>query len=161
MSKQGMKIALEVGKSRMKFDNFELAEKYFENVKKNFLEKINKLQDKYKNEKLDFSPESLKTIEKIYFDYYEKDRFNEKDISKNDFIELLGIYNGFVYVINEKAKWKVEKEVFVNDDRYYLGIELNSWNCFIDCSGISHLEKLTNNKRRQSMYREYKKYANQ
>lgn len=159
MSRQGLKIALKVGQSRIKFDNLKIAEKYFEKERLIYLQKIKVLQEKYKNEKLDFSPESLKSIEKIYFDFYENDKFDENNISKNDFIKLLGIYNGFVYVKNEKAKWKVQKEVFVNDNRYFLGIELNGGFCFIDCSGISHLEKLTNNKRRQSMYREYKKYS--
>lgn len=154
-----MKIALKVGQSRMKFDSLKIAETYFENERLIYLQKIKALQEKYINEKLDFSPESLKSIEKIYFDFYENDKFNKEIISKDDFIKLLGIYNGFVYVKNGKAKWKVQKEFFVSDNRYFLGIEVNGGFCFIDCSGISHLEKLTNNKRRQSMYREYKKYS--
>ena len=159
MSRKGLKIALNVGQSRMKFDNLKIAETYFEKERLIYLQKIKLLQEKYKNEKLDFSPESLKSIEKIYFDFYENNKFNENNISKNDFIKLLGIYNGFVYVKNEKAKWKIQKEVFASDNRYFLGIEINGGFCFIDCSGISHLEKLKNNKRRQSMYREYKKYS--
>ena len=49
MSRQGMKIALSVGQSRMKFDSLKIAEIYFEKERFIYLQKIKVLQEKHKN----------------------------------------------------------------------------------------------------------------
>ena len=72
MSRQGLRIAVKVGLSRRKFLNHESAIKYFSSLREEVFELIKELEIEYPNYKLDFSPESLKSIEKIYFDYYDK-----------------------------------------------------------------------------------------
>ena len=70
MSRQGLKIAVKIGLSRRKFLNEESAKKYFNSLRKEVFELVEKLKIEYPNHKLDYSPESLKLIENIYFDYY-------------------------------------------------------------------------------------------
>ena len=82
MSRQGLKIAIEVGLSRKKFDDRESAENYFTNLKSIILDKVVLLQELHTNEKLDYSPQSLKLIEKLYFYYYDNNKFDEKKITK-------------------------------------------------------------------------------
>jgi hypothetical protein len=49
------------------------------------------LKSEYPNDILDYSPDSLKSIEKIYFDYYDKGKFSEETITKDEFEILLAI----------------------------------------------------------------------
>ena len=157
MSRQGLRIAVKVGLSRRKFLNHESAIKYFSSLREEVFELIKELEIEYPNYKLDFSPESLKSIEKIYFDYYDKNKFGEESISKDEFEILLAIYDGNVYVTNGKAKWTVEEDDFVKDNRFYLAIKSLNGFLTVDCTKWSNHERRPSNKRRQMIYREYKK----
>jgi hypothetical protein len=56
MSRQGLKIAVEIGFSRRRFLNKEAAEGYFENLKLEVFELVDSLESEYPNEILDYSP---------------------------------------------------------------------------------------------------------
>jgi len=157
MSRQGLKIAVKIGLSRRKFLNEESAKKYFNSLRKEVFELVEKLKIEYPNHKLDYSPESLKLIENIYFDYYDKNKFSEETISKDEFEILLAIYDGNVYVTNGKANWIVEEDAFVRDNRFYLAIKSLNGFLTIDCTKWGNHERRPSNKRRQLIYREYKK----
>lgn len=158
MGRQGLKIAVKVGMSRRKFLNRESAEKYFNALKKEVLGLVGELQLEYPNEKLDFSPESLKSIEKLYFDYFDKNKFSDESISKDEFEILLAIYIGEVYVTNGKANWIIEEDAFVRDNRFYLAIRSINGFLNIDCTKCGGHHKRPSNKRRQLLYREFKKH---
>ena len=158
MSRQGLKLAVKIGMSRRKFLNRESAENHFDNLKKDVYELIEWLRKEYPNECLDYSPESLKSIEKIYFDYSDKNKFREESITKDEFEILLAIYYGNVYVVNEKANWTIVEDVFIRDNRFYLAIKSINEFITIDCTKWGNHEKRPSNKRRQMIYREYKKY---
>jgi len=158
MGRQGLKIAVKVGMSRRKFLNRESAEKYFNALKKEVLGLVGELQLEYPNEKLDFSPESLKSIEKLYFDYFDNNKFSDESISKDEFEILLAIYIGEVYVSNGKANWIIEEDAFVRDNRFYLAIRSINGFLTIDCTKCGGHYKRPSNKRRQLLYREFKKH---
>lgn len=157
MSRQGLKLAVKIGLSRKEFLNREHADNYFENLKKEIFELVEQLQKEYPNEILDFSPESLKSIEKIYFDYFDNHKFGEESLTKDEFEVLLAIYNGNVYVTNKKANWIIQEDVFVKDNRFYLAIKSINDFITIDCTKWGDHEKRPGNKRREMIYREYKK----
>ncbi len=157
MSRQGLKIAVKIGMSRRKFLNKESAENYFEGLKKDIFKLVEQLQNEYPNEILDYSPKSLKSIERIYFDYFDKNKFSEEFITKEEFEILLAIYYGNVYVMNEKAKWIIKEDIFVGDNRFYLAVKSINGFITIDFTKWGDHEKRPSNKRRQMIYREYMK----
>ena len=152
-----MKIAMQVGLKRRKFSDKEAAEKFFKNLKKEVFTLVKELQLSYPNEKLDYSPESLKAIEKIYFDYCDNNKFDETHLTQDEFEILLAIYEGQVYVKNGKAKWIIEEDAFVRDHRYFLAIKSMNNFLTIDCTKRANHNRKSGNKRRQMLYREYKK----
>lgn len=157
MGRKGLKIAVQLGLKRRKFTDLASAEKYYDTLKEEIYTLVDELQKAYPNEVLDYSPESLKSIEKIYFDYYDHDKFSEAQLSKDEFEILLAIYEGQVYVRNGKAKWIIQEDAFVRDQRYYLAIKSLNEFLTIDCTKRGNHARRPSNKRRQMMYREYKK----
>lgn len=157
MTRQGLKIAVKIGLKRRKFYNQESAVSYFDNLKKEVFVLVEQLRKEYPEEILDYSSTSLKTIEKIYFDYFDNKKFGDTSITKDEFEILLAIYYGNVYVVNKKANWVIEDDPFARDNRFYLAIKsLNNF-ITIDCTKWANHETRPSNKRRQMIYREYKK----
>lgn len=106
---------------------------------------------------LDYSADSLKTLEKSYFTLCETDGFNKIAVTREQFEHLMGIYSGWVYTENnESFQWIVEESHWI-PGRYSIAVS----NGFLTrvIGPVNHLHKLTNNKRMQSMYREYKQYS--
>ncbi|MEM6395826.1 MAG: hypothetical protein AAF741_05730 [Bacteroidota bacterium] len=159
MSLNGRKIAIKVALNRRKFDDRASAELYYENLKEAIFKEVKKIQVLYPEYVLDYSPDSLKVIEKIYFDYLSNGKFDSGGLTKDEFEVLLAIYYGQVYVANGKANWVVLDDLWIKDNRYYLAIR--SFNGFytIECAKWSNHENRPNNKRKQLIYREYMKYT--
>lgn len=58
----------------------------------------------------DYTVESLKRIEKWYYDLYEKGKFHKVGFTRNKFERIMSVYFGEVAVKNNKdAKWLVEE----------------------------------------------------
>jgi len=102
MGRKGLKIAVQVGLKRRKFTDLAAAEKYYDTLKEEIFSLVDELQKAYPSEVLDYSPESLKAIEKIYFDYCDHGKFSESQLSKDEFEILLAIYEGQVYVLDSE-----------------------------------------------------------
>ena len=108
-----------------------------------------------------FSPnytvDSLKALEKWYFELWEKDNFASITVSQGTFERMMALYFNEVVVRNkEGAKWTVTEYPFLRG-RYELGIECR----LMSMMGSGHFINLCTkegNKRRNFMYREYKRY---
>jgi hypothetical protein len=159
MSRAGLKRAIEVGLSRKKFLDRAAAEEYFSDLRTDVLQTVASLQSEYPEERLDGSPESLKSIEKIYFDYLDHQKFDDDRLSKDKFEVLLAFYFCHVFVTNGKANWVVNEDEFVDDSRYYLAIRSINGFITIGCTSHKNHDQKSANKKRQWHYREYKKYA--
>ena len=113
MSKYGLKIAKEYGEKLQSFYNKEDAERYFDLYRNNAVDIVEKIIKSYDNLKLDYSVESLKNIEKLYFELYENNEFSKMDITKNEFENIMEIYFGEVITRNYKdSKWLVYEYPF-------------------------------------------------
>ncbi len=105
----------------------------------------------------DFSPESLKALEKLYFKLYEDGAFIGNTIKIEDFEVYMSLYFGEVMVRNiDFFEWVAEKH-FLTKNAYYLAIKKP----FLSM-GIARLKNYyftKNNKMRQSLFRKYKMYS--
>jgi len=149
-----LKHAIEFSKELNSFKSLKDAQKYFERYNEHYLSKIIELSKKY-NKDLNNTPESLKIIESWYFDLYEQD-FKDFPINIIEFEKCMAIYFLNVAVKNNRdVVYKVSEYTFVKG-KYEFGVEYNS----LTYNSIRFKEyfKTPNNKKRQSLFKKYKKY---
>ena len=105
----------------------------------------------------DESPESLKALEAWYFTLHEKGSFESTGVSRKEFEIAMHFY--FCQVLSKHApgmKWVVEENSII-PGKYSLGVGKPLFLYLVgDCS---HLPLLRQNKRRQSMWRDFERYA--
>ncbi len=157
MSKQGHQLAHSFPVHKTK----EEAEKYYFSYRDNVLKSIAKLAKKHPEYQLDFSPESLKDLEKLYFDLLEKNTYSKYELlglTLNRMEQILAIYYGEVFVKNTTFIWVAQPFGYV-DNKYYLGIQSANKGMTIECISFSNHHKTMDNKRKQYLYREYMKYS--
>lgn len=158
MSVEGMKAAKEYATKLKCFNSQEEAEEYFEEYIYTVLEMFLELSEQFASVfKPDFSVESLKSLEKLYFTLFENDLFDEKGLHRSLFERMIEVYWGQVVVLNnEKANFVVNEFPFV-ENAYNLCI--NAGYCTMNCYGLfNNLWKKPDNKRHNYMYRKFKKY---
>lgn len=157
MSKYGMKIAFEYGKKLKKFHDISKAEDYFFSYKDNLLKKLESFSAQNSYFLPDYTVESLKKIEKWYFDLYEKGKFHKFGFTRNKFERIMSVYFGEVAVKNNNdAKWLVEEYAFLQN-RYQLLVNREGLNMAV--VNLCHdLYKEENNKRKNLLFRTYNKY---
>lgn len=157
MSGLGFNAALSYGKDLKSFKSKEKAEKYFLSYKDKLLAELEKACCKYHFFVCDYSVESLKNIEKIYFNLYESKGFEKIGFSRKTFESLMSVYFGEVVIRNnEDAKYEVREfpflkgkyELYVNKGLLYLSV----------LDKYTYLYERPNNKKRNSVFREYNKY---
>jgi hypothetical protein len=151
-----MKLAEAYGDKLLSFPNQKEAEKMLIDLKNGRLVRINALSSNTVMFKPDFTSNSLKGLEKWFFELYENNSFGDIGTSQSEFETCVAMYFGEVAVKNNKAKWVVEK-YFLGNDKYTLGIRRNEYfaQTLMNYGG---LPLRNNNKRKESIFREYKKY---
>ena len=158
MSNNGLKAALQFGEKLDSFDNLTEAENYFGSYREN---QINALAELCTNENfkfsMDYTVDSLKEIEKLYFVLCESDGFLELNISRVEFEQMLAMYWSEVVIKNNPdVKWVVEKYPFV-ETKYELLLNRGLMNLGI-VNMFANLKDMPGNKRKDLLYREYNRY---
>ncbi len=103
----------------------------------------------------DFSPESLKELEKLYFKLRDEKKYKANFITIEDYELYMSIYFGEVIVKNLEAfKWGAEKD-FENPNIYSLVIQKPFYVKGILRRRNHHARK--NNKDKEALFREYNK----
>jgi hypothetical protein len=156
MTRHGLQVALRRDKSLPSFSSQEDAERALFQLRDELRYEIQQLADR-SDVQLDFSPESLKTLERWYFDLRRTDGFAELGVSQEEFERCMGFYTSFVYTENDpNFRWSVEESPLVKG-KFYIGVTKGLMTVAV--SHHSRTLELKNNKRMQSIYREYKKLA--
>ena len=107
MTRLGLKAAFRYGEKLTAFKSMEEAEKYFFTYKDKLLGKFEKKCAQYNFFTPDYSVESLKKLEKIYFDLlYETGSFRKTGLSRDEFESAMSIYFGEV-VVRRQRRGKV------------------------------------------------------
>ena len=157
MSKYAFNTAIKYGKKLCAFNNLSEAEDYFISRKDFLLNKLKAVSTQTSAFVPDNTVESLKKIEKWYFDLYEAKAFDRFGLSREEFEQIMSFYWGEVVVKkNEDAKWVVEEYPFVKG-KYELLVNKGLFGMAIG-NPFRDLYKRQNNKRRNLLFREYNKY---
>jgi hypothetical protein len=157
MGKSGINAALMYGDLLPSFRNQQRAEKYFYSYIEKHLKLLGKLSKKTKEFDMDYTPESLKRIELWYFQLYLGKKFAEISANRQKFERCINVYFGEVVVRNiQGASWVVEEYSFM-PGKYEFGVNKDNLTISL-IRWFSNLHKYPNNKRKQSIYRRYKKY---
>ena len=105
----------------------------------------------------DFSPESLKSLEKWYFELWDTQSFSAVGVERAEFEKCMAMYFGEVMVRNvPEFKWVVDEYAF-QPGKYEMGVQKPLSTIML--GRFTDLYSRRNNKRRQSVWREYKQYA--
>lgn len=104
---------------------------------------------------LDYSIDSLKDIERWYFDLFSRKTFESIGMSQEQFEKCMAIYFGETVVRNSRAEWIVEAYPFL-PGKYEIGIRRGGFTMTL--MGFIDHYKVPNNKRKQSLFRKYSKY---
>jgi len=159
MSRQGQKIALKTAKDRPEHKSRQEAERFNFSYRDKALSEIEELKNKYTDYILDFSPDSVINIEKLYFDILDGKKYKIHSVfglTIKRMEEILAVYIGQVYVHNTDFKWIVEEDPF-GKNKYYLAVISENGFMTIECTRITDHYKMTGNKTRKALYREFKK----
>ena len=113
MSKYSLNIAIKYGETLREFSNKSEAENYFISYKDNLLNRLKAISIQTSAFFLDYTIESLKKVEKWYFDLYEKQSFGQVGLTQEEFESMMSVYWGEVVIKNnEDAKWVVMEYPF-------------------------------------------------
>ena len=105
----------------------------------------------------DYRPESLKALERWYFELFEGPGFESIGMTRADFECCLAIYFGEVLVRHQPPfEWVVEPFAF-DPSKYELGVSRPLTTLML--GRFKDLHARANNKRRQSLWRRYLEYA--
>ena len=157
MSKFGLKVAKLHGLKMKGFKNISEAEEFFSSFRDLLIDKFSEICYKNGFNSFDYSVESLKDLEKLYFELFDENKFSTIGLSREEFEQCMGLYFGEVVIRNNKdAKYVVNEFPFV-PGKYDLYIN----------KGLAHIAIVefckewyarTGNKRRTLLFREYNKY---
>ena len=157
MSKYSLNIAIKFGKMLRKFSNKSKAEDYFISYKDDLLSRLKVISAQASAFFPDYTVESLKKLEKWYFDLYEKQMFDQVGVTQEEFESMMSVYWGKVVIKNnEDAKWEVEEYPFLPKRYEFL---VNKGLCNVSVVNMFHdLYNMPSNKRRTLMFRKYNRY---
>ncbi|MGN0543620.1 MAG: hypothetical protein ACI4JG_09245 [Acutalibacteraceae bacterium] len=114
MSKYSLYIARKYGEKLESFNSLDEAKEYFLSYKNNLLNKLENICKDNSSFSPNYTVDSLKQLEKWYFDLFENDSFESIGLNQEEFEDLMSVYFGEVAVRNnDNAKWIVEEFALV------------------------------------------------
>ena len=157
MSKYAFNTAIKYGEKLCGFNNLSEAEDYFILRKDFLLNKLKAVSTQTSAFVPDNTVESLKKIEKWYFDLYEKQSFEQVGLTQEEFESMMSVYWGEVIIKNnEDAKWVVMEYPFSQKKYEFL---VSKGLCNVSVVNKFHdLYRMQSNKRRTLLFREYNRY---
>lgn len=139
------------------FDDIAQAEKYFISYKDELLNRLEAISGQLDGFSPDYTIESLKNIEKLYFELYRNNTFGKLLLSQKQFESIMSVYWGEVVIKNNAdAKWLLEEFAF-SQRKYELLINKGLCNISI-FDMFQDLYKRQGNKRQNLLFREYNRY---
>ena len=113
MSKYSLNIAIKYGETLREFNDKSEVEDYFISYKNNLLNRLKVISTQTSVFFPDHTIESLKKLEKWYFDLYEKQSFEQVGLTREEFESMISVYWREVIIKNnENAKWVVMEYPF-------------------------------------------------
>lgn len=157
MSKKPIDIAREFGGQLPSFSNLAEATDYFERYRQAGLQALADLIAEKPGFTMDYSPDSLKSLEDVYFNLIETSRFPDLGLSQQAFESLMGIYFAAVATRNARdAHWIVQEFAFA-PGRYELGVVRA--NATVMVTSLRNLNLMQpHRKKRDRLYRMFQRF---
>ena len=156
MTKYGLKIAGLFGKQLPGFSSQQDAEKSLLTFRDVRLRRIHELARALSRFKPDYTPESLKTMEQLYFKLHQSNSFEKVGSNREEFEECMAIYFGEVFVRNvPNSKWVVEEFAFERG-KYEIGVKKGLFTVML--RRFTDHFKEPNNKKQESIWRKFTQY---
>ena len=157
MSRQGMQAAREYAEKLPSFPDQETAEKHLFEYRDRILQEFLDASASSDLFNADFSPDSLKSLEKWYFELWESNSFDQIDMSREKFERCISMYFGEVIIRNaSEFEWFVDENVFI-PGKYMIGGRKEMIS--ISLTRETDLYARHDNKRRQSIWRAYPRWT--
>ncbi len=155
--KSNLKVAYQYGEKLQSFKNKQEAEEYFYAYRTCLSNKLKSICKNHSCFLPDYTVESLKVLEKWYFDLYENNSFDILGVDQHEFEDMMSIYFGDVVINNNSdAKWTVVEYPFTQE-KYELMINKNLFSMTIKkCCRDWYKEP--SNKRHNLLFRTYNRY---
>jgi hypothetical protein len=155
MSRQGDKIARQHAENLPAFSSLEEAQRLLFAFRDEHLELLTQAAQQQPELCLDYTPASLKRLETWYFQLWESDSFERIGLTRETFEICMAMYFGGTVVRSAGAGWIVE-QYFLAPGKYELGVRKGSVTRML--RRFSDYYHTPGNRRRQGLYREFKKY---
>ena len=157
MSKYSLDKTIKYSDILREFCDISEAEDFFISYKDHLLNRLKAIGSQGAVFFPDYTVESLKKLEKWYFDLHEKNAFGQIGSAQEEFEIIMSVYWGAVVIKNNRdAKWVVEEYPF-SQGKYEFFV--NKGLCSVSIIDTFHdLYKKQNNKRKNLLFREYNKY---
>ena len=157
MSRAGLKAANRHGSKLPEFPNLEAAQVALFAERDRLLALCRELGQRSAEFRCCFEPESLKALERWYFELLDGDGFRGVGVSRDEFERCIAVYFGEVLVRNRSPfGWFVREFAFARG-RYEIGVQRPP--LAIMLSAPMAPEPRERNKRQQSLWRRYTRYA--
>lgn len=156
MSKKGMESLKSHAENLPEFDSLDSAIEAFKNHRDSHLEILGKISAQQDSFHLDYSPESLKSLESWYFTLHSSNGFEALGISRQTFESCIAMYFGATVVQNvADSSWYATE--YFGSGKYENGIKSGCMHYMLTCK-FRDLYKLPNNKQRDLLFSEYQHY---
>jgi hypothetical protein len=158
MSRAGREAAAEHALGLPEFPSLEAAQVALFAERDRLLGLCSRLGQASNEFRCDFQPDSLKSLERWYFELVDRRGFSALGVSREEFERCIGVYLGEVLVRNSSSpfSWFVREFAF-SPGRYELGVQRPKLAVML--SGPMVPEPLERNRRQESLWRRYKRYA--
>ena len=157
MSKQGINAATEFGRDLPRYPSQREAERGLFARRDRLLARLCEAAERQSTFKPDFSPASLKSLEAWYFHFLETNSFADAGMDRNDFEQAISFYLGEVLIRNRAPfEWFVQEFAF-SPGSYEIGVRRPLYSVML--TKPRDLASRANNRRRQSLWREYEQHA--
>jgi hypothetical protein len=157
MSREGVKAAVEHGRRLPAFPDLHSAELALYQRRDELIRKLNEAAGGSTVFDPDLSPESLKSLEEWYFSLWDSESFDATGMDREEFECSMAMYFGELLVRNvPEFEWTVAEYAW-QAGKYEIGVRKPLVSVMF--RGFSDLHARPNNKRQQSIWREYQQYA--
>lgn len=157
MSRAGRRAADELGRSLPRYGSQAEAEQALFAQRDVLLERLRVAAAASQAFRCDFTPESLKTLERWYFDARERNMLAEYGLSPETCERCMAMYLGEVIVRNHAAFHWVVREFPFARGRYEIGVDRGTLAVMLTRWGS--LPMRPNNRKRESIWREYHRWV--
>jgi hypothetical protein len=157
MSRAGRRAADDLGRTLPRYGSQEEAERALFAQRDLLLGRLRTAAAASPSFQCDFTPESLKTLERWYFEVRERGTLAKYGLSSETFERCIAMYFGEVIIKNHAAfRWVVREFPFlpgayeIGVDRGTLAVMLTRW---------GEVYARPNNRKRESIWREYQRWV--